>query len=264
MRLKISHTSEYAYSSPVQYALQRVRLLPRTGYCQTVLSWNVVIDGATEEVRYRDQYENDTRLVSASGDAHVILLRAEGEVETRDTAGIAGPHTGYAPLWIFGGETHLTTAGEGLVDLAASIKGSSDLDRLHAIMNSVRERVTYVIGSTDASTTAEMAFEQGQGVCQDHTHIFATVARRLGYPARYVSGYLMLNDRVDQVASHAWAEAYVDGLGWVSFDPSNGISTDERYVRVAYGRDYHDAMPVSGITYGHVDERLDVRITVEQ
>lgn len=264
MRLKISHTSEYAYSSPVHYALQRVRLLPRTGHCQTVRSWNITIEGATEEVRYRDQFENDTRLVSISGEAHTIILRAEGEVETLDTAGIAGPHVGYAPLWIFGSETPLTTTGDGLAKLAAKIKGATDLERLHAVMNAVRDKVAYVIGSTDVSTTAEMAFEQGQGVCQDHTHIFTTVARRLGYPARYVSGYLMMNDRVDQVASHAWAEAYVNGLGWVSFDPSNGISTDERYVRIAYGRDYRDAMPVSGITFGHVDERLDVRITVEQ
>lgn len=264
MRLKISHISEYGYSSPVQYALQRVRLLPRNGYCQTVDNWKISIEGATEEVRYRDQFENDTRLVSVSGDAHTIVVRSEGEIETLDTAGVAGPHMGYAPLWIFGSETPLTTAGDGLAKLAAKIKGSTDIERLHSVMNAVRDKVAYVVGSTDVSTSAEMAFEQGQGVCQDHTHIFATVARRLGYPARYVSGYLMMNDRIDQVASHAWAEAFVNGLGWVSFDPSNGISTDERYVRVAYGRDYRDAMPVSGITFGHVDERLDVRITVEQ
>jgi transglutaminase-like putative cysteine protease len=264
MRLKISHNSEYGYSSPVHYALQRVRLMPRDGYCQTVNNWTISIEGATEEVRYRDQFDNDTRLVSAGGSEHAIVIRAEGEIDTHDTAGIAGPHTGYAPLWIFAHETPLTASGDGLAKLAAGIRGGSDVERLHNIMNAVRERVAYVIGSTDASTTAEMAFAQGQGVCQDHSHIFTTIARRLGYPARYVSGYLKMDDRIDQVASHAWAEAYVDGLGWVSFDPSNGISTDERYVRVAYGRDYHDAMPISGITYGRAEERLDVRITVEQ
>ncbi len=105
---------------------------------------------------------------------------------------------------------------------------------------------------------------QGKGVCQDHAHIFIAAARLLGFPARYVSGYLMLDDRVDQVAGHAWAEAHVDGLGWVSFDPSNGISPDARYVRLALGRDYRDAAPISGIRLGMLDERLDVRITVEQ
>lgn len=264
MRLKISHSSEYGYSEPVQYGLQRVRLLPRTGHCQSVQNWAITIEGATEEVRYRDQFDNDTRLVSVSSDVHSITIRAEGEVETRNTAGIAGPHTGYAPLWIFTAETKLTEAGNGLAKLATRIGGATDVDRLHNAMSAVREKVAYVIGTTDASTTAEMAFEQGQGVCQDHAHAFIALARRLGFPARYVSGYLMLNDRVDQVASHAWAEAHVTGLGWVSFDPSNGISTDERYVRLAYGRDYRDAMPVSGITFGRTEEHLDVRITVEQ
>ena len=63
-------------------------------------------------------------------------------------------------------------------------------------------------------------------------------ARALEVPARYVSGYLMMDDRVDQEATHAWAEAFVEGLGWVGFDISNGISPDPRYVRVATGRDY--------------------------
>lgn len=264
MRLKISHRSEYAYLSPVHYALQRVRLMPRSGYCQEVLSWAIKIEGATEEVRYRDHFDNDTRLISATAEARMIGVVAQGEVETRDTAGIAGPQNGFAPLWLFGHATELTTPGEALNELTAAISTASDLDRLHILMNTIRERVAYVIGSTDSTTTAEQAYVQGQGVCQDHTHIFVTVARKLGYPARYVSGYLMLNDRIEQVASHAWAEAHVEGLGWVSFDPSNGISTDERYVRLAYGRDYRDAMPISGITYGRAEERLDVQITVEQ
>jgi hypothetical protein len=81
-------------------------------------------------------------------------------------------------------------------------------------------------------------------------HIFVAAARSMGYPARYVSGYLMMNDRVHQDASHAWAEAHVDGVGWVGFDVSNGISPDARYVRVATGLDYREAAPVSGLRFG--------------
>ena len=75
-------------------------------------------------------------------------------------------------------------------------------------------------------------------------------------PARYVSGYLMMNDRIEQEATHAWAEAWVQGLGWVGFDVSNGISPDPRYVRVATGRDYRDAAPITGISFGPVAEHL--------
>jgi len=74
----------------------------------------------------------------------------------------------------------------------------------------------------------------------------------------------MMDAAVEQAASHAWAEAYVAGLGWVAFDPANGISPDERYVRVATGRDYRDASPVSGILLGRAQERLAVTVTVEQ
>jgi transglutaminase-like putative cysteine protease len=83
-------------------------------------------------------------------------------------------------------------------------------------------------------------------------------------PARYVSGYLMMNDRVEQDATHAWAEAWVHGLGWVGFDVSNGISPDPRYVRVATGRDYREAAPVTGISFGSVTGDLTVSLAVEQ
>ena len=74
----------------------------------------------------------------------------------------------------------------------------------------------------------------------------------------------MMDDRIDQEAGHAWAEAHVDGLGWVGFDVSNGISPDARYVRVASGRDYGEAAPVTGISYGAGDAELAVRLAVEQ
>lgn len=264
MRLKISHRTDYAYASPVNYALQRLRLLPRSGSTQDVRSWSITIEGAEEEVRFRDHFGNDTRLLSAKGDAHAISIVAAGEIETRDTTGISGRHEGFAPLWLFQAATALTEPGKAVGKLVKSIASGTDVERLHALMAAVAGQVAYVIGSTDASTSAEKALEAGSGVCQDHAHVFVAAARAMGYPARYVSGYLLLDDRVDQVASHAWAEAHVDGLGWVAFDPSNGISPDERYVRLAVGRDYRDAMPVSGIRFGDVGERLDVAITVEQ
>jgi transglutaminase-like putative cysteine protease len=113
-------------------------------------------------------------------------------------------------------------------------------------------------------TTAEAALALGQGVCQDHAHIFIGAARLLGLPARYVSGYLMMDDRVDQEAGHGWAEAHVAGLGWVGFDVSNAICPDERYVRLATGTDYRDAAPVTGINIGGGQIALEVSLAVEQ
>jgi transglutaminase-like putative cysteine protease len=73
-----------------------------------------------------------------------------------------------------------------------------------------------------------------------------------------------MDDRIDQEAGHAWAEAHVDALGWVGFDVSNGISPDARYVRVATGLDYTGAAPVRGLRYGAGGESLDVAIQVQQ
>jgi transglutaminase-like putative cysteine protease len=264
MRLKISHRTEYRYDVPVQYALQRLRLVPRGGKTQTVHSWSLKVEGANEEVRFVDHFENDTRLVSIAGDATTIGIDAWGEVETFDTSGIFGEHKGFAPLWLFQHQTALTAPGEAIRELAASIGSGSELDRLHRLMDTIEAKVVYTVGATHSGTTAEDALKQGSGVCQDHAHVFAAAARLLGFPARYISGYLMMNDAIDQAASHAWAEAYVPGLGWVAFDASNGISPDERYVRMAVGRDYRDAMPVSGIRLGWAEEQLAVAITVEQ
>lgn len=265
MLLSITHRTEYSYDAPVAYALQRVRLFPLSGRAQTVRNWTLDIEGAREEVRFEDHFGNDTRLLSVHGGATSISIVARGEVETHDASGVFGAHRGFAPLWLFRQQTPLTVAGEGIVALARKITDDGDmLVRLHELMHTVRERMPYTLGETDSETTAEEALSLGKGVCQDHTHVFLSAARHLGVPARYASGYLKLDATDEQTASHAWAEAHVDGLGWVGFDCSNGISPDERYVRIAVGRDYGDAMPVSGIRHGSGREHLAVHIMVEQ
>lgn len=264
MLLKITHRTEYSYDAPVAYALQRLRLVPAAGPLQAVRTWALTVEGAREEVRFTDQFGNDTRLLSVEGAPHAIVVEVSGEVETRDKAGVSGPHTGFAPLWLFRRETPLTAAGEGVRGVVGAIGEGADLDRLHGLMKAVAARIRYTPGTTGTETSAEDALKLGVGVCQDHSHVFVAGARAMGFPARYVSGYLMMNDRVEQAASHAWAEAHVPGLGWVAFDAANGISPDERYVRVATGCDYRDAAPVSGIRLGQAQEQLAVTITVEQ
>ena len=159
MRLKISHRTEYRYDAPVNYALQRLRLMPRGGKTQSVLSWSLAITGAKEEVRFIDHYENETRLVSIEGDMRAIGIEASGEIETFNTAGVFGEHRGFAPLWLFEQETVLTASGEAIWELAGSIGPGSDLDRLHRLMNTIEERVVYTSGATHAGTTAEEALK---------------------------------------------------------------------------------------------------------
>lgn len=264
MRLKVRHRTEYRYDQPISYGLQRLRLVPPSGPTQAIASWKVEVEGAREEIRFFDAFGNETRLISMEGAPRTVAVEASGSVETYDTAGVAGAHQGFAPLWLFGMATALTQPGPGLKAFASEVREGDEIAKLHLLMDSVAERVVYTQGTTASDTTAEQALSQGSGVCQDQAHVFLSAARLLGFPARYVSGYLLMDETVEQAASHAWAEAHVSSLGWVGFDVANRMSPDGRYVRLSIGRDYRDAAPVSGITLGQSGESLAVAITVEQ
>ena len=266
MRLSIKHTTRYRFDAPVIHALQRLRLTPKATQGQEVLEWSMEFDHAHKELTYEDQHHNTTTLVAVEPDTRDVVITCRGKVDTSDHAGVIGQHAGHLPLWSFLSQTRLTRPGPQVGMLVEELRGvgGSRLDMLHALSRLTLEKVAYRIGTTTTATTGEEAFAAQSGVCQDHAHIFIGAARAMEVPARYVSGYLMMNDRIDQEATHAWAEAYVDGLGWVGFDISNGISPDERYVRVATGRDYRDAAPVTGISFGSSSQELEVDVAVEQ
>jgi transglutaminase-like putative cysteine protease len=128
-------------------------------------------------------------------------------------------------------------------------------------MMGVRERVDYQPGITHAATAATEAFGARAGVCQDHAHIFVACCRRLSVPARYVSGYLG-TEADGRMASHAWAEAWLEGEGWRSYDIANRLRPAGRHVRVAVGLDYLDACPVRGFRRGGIGESLEVEVRV--
>ncbi|WP_112943881.1 transglutaminase domain-containing protein [Rhizobium sp.] len=262
MKLKISHVTEYRYDEPSAFSLQRLRLTPPSGPGQKVLSWSLHVEGAKPEVEYDDQFGNHVNLVSLEGEQQVTRIVAEGEVETEDLNGVTGPHTGFCPLWLFLRDTPRTKPGKLVKELIKGVSGDNELGRMHALMGAIHETVNYQPGTSDVETTAEQALEKKTGVCQDHAHIFAAAAHALGVPARYVSGYLMMEEKIEQAATHAWAEAHIPGLGWVGFDPANKICPDERYVRIASGLSYKDAAPVSGMRIGTPGEKLQVIVKV--
>ncbi|MCB1366853.1 MAG: transglutaminase family protein [Rhodobacteraceae bacterium] len=268
MRLSIIHVTTYSYDQPVHYALQQLRLVPRSGHGQTVLSWRSTITGGAKQVEFEDQFVNLTELIKLDPGTTRIEIRSEGVVEVEDTHGVIGTHKGFAPLWLFEAATPMTTPGPAIRALVRQMKaehGEGDtLAQLHGLSTMILSQVGYLSGRTDSATPAEAALVAGHGVCQDHAHIMITAARLMGHPARYVSGYLMMDDRVDQDASHAWCEVWTEALGWVGFDVSNGICPDARYVRVATGRDYRDAAPVKGIRRGSGSEKLHVSLQVQQ
>jgi transglutaminase-like putative cysteine protease len=263
MRLKISHVTEYRYEEPTQFSLQRLRLSPLSGPGQTVGDWSLEVEGANIEVSYQDQFANQVHLVSLDGEQVVTRIVASGEIETHDINGVYGPHTGFCPLWLFLRDSQRTKAGKLVKELARSVSGENELAKMHVLMDALHEAVEYKPGTSTAETTAEQALDAKSGVCQDHAHIFIAAARHIGIPARYISGYLMMEGTAEQAATHAWAEAHIPGLGWVGFDPANNLCPDARYVRIASGLCYRDASPVSGMRIGTPGETLSVAVKVE-
>ncbi|NDR58257.1 transglutaminase family protein [Aliiruegeria sabulilitoris] len=267
MRLQIRHRTTYSYSTPVAYALQQIRLTPKDRPSQQVLDWKIHIEGGKQELSFEDQNANTVTLMSYEGDGHDIVVECSGEVETRDTNGVSGPQGGFAPLWLFRRPTVLTHQGMGIRSLVKGLTAETEnpIERCHLLSARVMDAVKYQTGQTGPATTAEEALAAGKGVCQDHAHVFIAAARQLGYAARYVSGYLMMDEREQQEASHAWAEVHIDNLGWVGFDVPNEVCPDERYVRIATGRDYAEAAPISGLHFGDsAGESLAVSLQVQQ
>jgi transglutaminase-like putative cysteine protease len=248
----------------VSYGLQQLRKTPKSSRHQQVLQWATEVSGGVKEATFEDHHHNVTELVSFNPGTQSLSVISRGEIELSNDSGVVGAHRGPIPLWLYLRATARTQARTGVKGLLRDISAGTDLDGLHALSAGIRAHIDFEVGSSDSGWSAEDAVEAGRGVCQDHTHVFIACARQLGVPARYVSGYLMLNEQTAQAAMHAWAEAYVADLGWVGFDVANGYSPDTRYVRVATGLDYAEAAPVSGSYVGGSGEALAVRIEVAQ
>lgn len=266
MRLTISHQTTYTYDSPDAYALLQLRLKPRDGHGQRVVDWSTTVTGGTTQGRFDDEHGNHVELILVDPDTTELSIASSGVVEVEDRAGVVGEHKAFTPLWLYEAPTAMTAPGKALRKLAAQMKPLPDEDqlaRMHRLSAAITAQMRYETGRTDATTTAEEALSAGHGVCQDFAHVMIATARLLGIPARYISGYLLMADREDQDAAHAWAEVWVERLGWIGFDPANEICPDDRYVRVAVGCDYKDAAPVHGIRQGHGTEDLTVALKVQ-
>ena len=139
----------------------------------------------------------------------------------------------------------------------------SDIRRLGS---HIYKTFAYKPNSTGVNTRATEALKLRSGVCQDFAHVHLGLCRSIGIPARYVSGYFFNNTRRPREieASHAWVEAYVPGHGWVAFDPTHDRPADDRYVKVAVGRDYADIRPVNGTYRGAPTRSLKVAVTVRE
>jgi len=268
MRIRISHQTIYRYDTPAKSAIQILRLTPRNHDGQYIVRWRLELNVDCRLDPFEDAFGNLAHSFTVDGPLSELVIRVDGEVETQDTAGIVGGTVERFPPSLYLRETELTAPHAAIVAFAEETAAGADddpLSVLHALTSRIYNEFVFDPDPTHPAMSAAESFALKRGVCQDYAQIFITAARHLGIPARYVSGYFLRVDGVTaQEAGHAWAEAHLPKLGWIAFDPANGISATAAHVRVAIGLDSLGAAPVRGMRFGGEGEKLSVAVHVDQ
>ncbi len=264
MRLSIDHRTIYRFSTPQTRLVQMLRMTPSDTNDQTIAAWRIDIDCDARLKPGRDGFGNKVTMLYAEGPIRAIEICVAGEVLTGPHAGVIDGSIERFPPGLFLRETALTEPDAALQAFAQeAISGTDGLDRLRALNGAVAGRFALCPRRPVQGRTAAQAFAADRAPARDLAHIFIACARSVGAPARYVSGYsLQIGDGEHQPTPHGWAEAHVDGVGWVAFDPSTGLCATQDYVRVAIGLDAAGAAPVAGSRLGEGNEELDVDISI--
>jgi transglutaminase-like putative cysteine protease len=262
MQLHIRHETRYRYERPVKYSVQSLHLTPRRDPSQRALVWNISAPG--RRLEQIDAYGNISHLLTLEEPHREIHIVVHGVVETADIEGRQddGPLSPLAYL----APTMLTTPNQDIKDFASQSLGTEEEPRRRAqiLAEAVYDAVRYKPGTSDVQDSAAVAFKSGEGVCQDHAHVYIASARSVGIPARYVSGYLYTGDAKD-VASHAWVDVWLGAeIGWQSVDVTNKRPAVRTYCRLAVGRDYLDAAPVRGVRQGGGGEKMEANVLVAE
>lgn len=260
MKLHVFHETSYRYEQAVRRSIQMLRMTPAATQRQRVLQWHLDLPG--KATPWTDAFGNLCHCLVLESASQDIVLRARGTVELIDSD--QGEPEGPVPHAVYLRSTALTTidmAIQSFIEPFRNTVRSRPYMALHDVMLALLERMPYETGITHVGDSAAQSFAKGKGVCQDHTHVFLACARYLGIPARYVSGYLH-SAHNEQVASHAWAEAWVGGR-WIGYDVSNSTDADQGHIRLAQGLDYEDASPVRGMRIGGGKEVMHSYAKVE-
>jgi transglutaminase-like putative cysteine protease len=265
MRIAIRHRTLYEYDPKASAVAMRLKLFPSRFDGQRVEAWAVTLNGRDVRPEFANGWGDGVATLFLRGGVDRVEVVAEGVVETTDLAGVLRGFRAPLRPGVCLRDTPRTRADSAIVELAraADATGGSRLDRAHVLQDAITERIVYETGATDANATAAAALAGGRGVCQDHAHVMIAAARSLGWPARYVAGYYLADDDgADDLATHAWAEVWVDDLGWVGFDAANDLCPTDRYVRLCSGLDAADAAPIRGHSEGGAVETLTAEVSI--
>lgn len=262
MRLAIRHETLYRYTSPLEYTIQQLRLTPRIETHQQMLSWHLESSGNRHA--FSDAYGNLCHMLTITGTHDEVRIVVSGEIEVMPLFLGRLYESGTLSPLVYTVTTRLTEPSEHIHAFAAQNLHGNKSAHLLQLAASICGAVEYQSGATGVTTTANDALILGQGVCQDHAHLFIACCHTRNIPARYVSGYINSGSS-GHAESHAWVDVWVaedDFTGWVSIDVTHAVYASDAHCRLAVARDYDSAAPVSGVRRGGGEESLDVRVSV--
>ncbi len=277
----IRHITRFRYEAPIRESVMEARMQPLSNGNQRCLDFMLAITPRARLTRHDDHLGNSIHHFDIPAEHDQLLLIAESVVQVDPPSPLptALPLSAWAELEQLAWDaafwdmlqpstfTQPTPLLAGLaVELEAETRRADPLTMLIDLNCRLFRAFSYAPQSTRVDSTIDEAIAQRCGVCQDFTHIMLALLRRLGIPCRYVSGYLFHqrenHDRSEDDASHAWVEAFLPGLGWVGFDPTNNLVAGERHIRVAVGRDYADVPPTRGVFKGSAASELGVSVRI--
>jgi transglutaminase-like putative cysteine protease len=283
-RLRIRHTTRYAYDAPIQRSLHRLHLRPVDDWKQNLLAYQLLVRPQVPVIEFEDVFGNRTQRFEMTEPYMALEITAESLIEVIDTDPFGFARLPIKPptwplVWMPSERTMLApylnpaelpdTQLHEIYDYAMGFvtRNHGDLmETLFAMNLAFLHDFEYLPGCTDVGTTAYQVFVNKAGVCQDFTNLFITMARLLGVPARYVCGYIYTGNsgesRTGSDQTHAWIQLYIPNIGWKDFDPTNGILPQTDHVRVAHGRKFADTSPTSGTLYGKANETMTVDVEV--
>lgn len=273
-RLRVVHSTGYAYKSPVTASFNEARLTPRSDSRQNVILNRVETVPATRSYRYVDYWGTAVTAFDLHAPHTELEVTSSSVVET-DRGELPAEQVNWDDLRSAAvvdrfdevlGPTHYTPQSKRIQRVGERIaKDHEPQEAVTAAAHWVRSELDYVPGTTGVHSSGLDALREGKGVCQDFAHLTLILLRSMGIPGRYVSGYLhpnrkaVVGDTVDG-QSHAWVQAWTGG--WWNYDPTNDAAINEQYVSVGVGRDYADVSPLKGIYSGEGSTDLDVVVEI--
>jgi transglutaminase-like putative cysteine protease len=266
MRLEIVHTTRYRYSGPIAETVMEVRLRPMDGNGQRCLEFDLEISSGIQPRAYRDGYGNNVHYFNLVRPHASLSVTGRSVVET---GGVLDADPGEDLVQDFLRFRSPVKDAPGIRELASRHQiadpssGHSVEQALDELTLAISREFTYDRAVTNVYSAVDEVLALRAGVCQDFAHLFIAVARTMGVPARYVSGYIHATGAAT-TASHAWGEAWVPGRGWVGYDATHPVRTGEHHVRLVVGRDYTDAAPTRGIYVGSAGGTMEVTVRTRE